>query len=334
MSKSLLEVDHLSISFWGKDRWLKAVKDISFTVNQGEIVAIVGESGSGKSVTAEALLGLHQPATSLIDGRIRFNGELVYDSKASHLASLRGKAIGMIFQDALNSLNPVFKIDKQFIETLRQHQKISKKAAKALAVEALQLCGISDPVRILNSYPHELSGGLQQRVMIALAISCQPKLLIGDEPTTALDVTIQYQILTLLKDIQAKLNTGILLITHDFGVVAEIATRVIVMYAGEIVESGPTADILNSPRHPYTQSLLKSRVPKDIQATNGKLTTIQGSVPSLQAMPEDGCRFAPRIPWLPATAHETSPQLHQVGGEHWVRCRCWEHFKFAEELSL
>lgn len=333
MSKNLLEVNQLSISFWLKDRWLKAVKDVSFSVKQGEIVAIVGESGSGKSVTAETLLGLHKPATTKVEGQITFDDQRVYDEKTSHLASLRGKEIGMVFQDALNSLNPVFKIENQFIETLRQHQKLSKKAARLAAIEALQLAGISDPERVLNSYPHELSGGLQQRVMIALAISCQPKLLIGDEPTTALDVTIQYQILALLKDIQHQLNTAILIITHDFGVVAEIANRVMVMYAGEIVESGPTADILNSPRHPYTQSLLKSRIPKDNQTTEGKLTTIEGSVPSLQAMPEDGCRFAPRIPWLPDSAHETSPQLHLLGNDHWVRCRCWESFKFAEELS-
>lgn len=332
-AKKLLEVTNLNVSFWKEDRLLNAVKDVSFHINHGEIVAIVGESGSGKSVTAEALLGLHDSKATEVSGGIQLEGESVLSDTHSSLPKLRGKEIGIIFQDSMNSLDPVFKIENQFIETLKKHFKMNKKTAKKVAAESLKLAGVPDSDRVLNSYPHELSGGLQQRVMIALTISCRPKLLIGDEPTTALDVTIQYQILSLLKSIQSELNTGILLVTHDFGVVAEIATRVIVMYAGEIVESGKTSEIINNPLHPYTQSLLKSRIPKN-QKRDELLYTIKGKVPSLTEMPESGCRFAPRIPWAKSNSHETHPKLHEVSDGHLVRCTCWKAFNFQPEVAI
>ncbi|MBU0903825.1 MAG: ABC transporter ATP-binding protein, partial [Firmicutes bacterium] len=290
---------------------------------------IVGESGCGKSTLATSIIGLHDPNNTKISGEIQFKGLNLAKLTDDKLNKVRGNDIGMIFQDPLSALNPLMRIGDQIAEALIYHTKLSKTERFHRVIELLNQVGIPKPERVVRQFPHQLSGGMRQRVIIAIAISCKPSIIIADEPTTALDVTIQAQILDLLKDLQAETESGIILITHDLGVVAEVADRVAVMYAGQVIEEAPVDELFNNPVHPYTRSLLNS-IPQT-HSDNEKLEVIQGIVPSLVNLPRDGCRFAPRIPWIPAEAHEKQPQLHEIAPGHFVRCTCWNHFHFEGE---
>ena len=316
----LLEVKDLRTEFFSsKTSSVTAVANVSFNINKGEILGLVGESGCGKSVTSLSVMQLLKDTPGKIT-----NGEIILDGvdlvKASNeeVRKIRGGKMSMIFQEPMSALNPSMRIDKQMIETIRLHSDMTKEQALAHAAEMLKKVGIPDPPRVLKNYPHQLSGGMSQRVMIAMAMSNDPKLLIADEPTTALDVTIQAQILDLMKKIQKEEQSSILLITHDLGVVAEMCSRVIVMYAGKIVEEAPVETLFGNPSHPYTQGLIAS-VPK-LGSGVKVLPSIPGSVPDLAAMPE-GCRFAPRCKYATDKCRKLNPELFQIGENH--RCRCW-----------
>lgn len=324
----LLQIEHLTTSFKISDDYYAAVDDVSLTVRKNEIVAIVGESGSGKSALAFSIMGLHNRAS--ITGTIRFNGHNLVGLPPSKMNNLRGKEIGMIFQDPLSVLNPLMIVGSQIEETLILHQpNLSKKERKHRVIELLTQVGIPSPELVYENYPHELSGGMRQRVVIAIAVANQPKLLIADEPTTALDVTIQLQILELIRKLKNDIGAGIILITHDLGVVAEMADRVAVMYAGQIVEMADIYTLLSNPKHPYTRSLLQSVT--STAEPKSTLYTIQGIVPSLKNLPRQGCRFSPRIPWVSESAHEEQPEMHEVAPEHYVRCSCYNHFYFPDK---
>lgn len=314
----LLEVKNLSLSFRTYLGKVHAVRNVSFSVERGETVALVGESGCGKSATAQAIMGLiPQPPGEIDAGEIFFDGEQLLSKTQKQMRRVRGKEIGMIFQDPMTSLNPTMRIGQQILEGLRKHQKLKGRGAEERAVELLKLVGISDPEKRVNQYPHEFSGGMRQRAMIALALSCNPKLLIADEPTTALDVTIQAQILELMKEIQQKMGTSIILITHDLGIVAGMCDRVIVMYGGEIMESGPVAQIYARPQHPYTQGLLRS-VPRLDMEKDKELIPILGTPPSLLNPPK-GCPFCARCPFAMHICQERSPPL-LLENHHQVAC--------------
>lgn len=324
----LLQIEHLTTSFKISDDYYAAVDDVSLTVRENEIVAIVGESGSGKSALAFSIMGLHNRAA--IEGTIRFNGQNLAGLPPHKMNKLRGKEMGMIFQDPLSALNPLMIVGAQIEEALILHQQtLSKDKRKHRVIELLTQVGIRNPNQVYENYPHELSGGMRQRVVIAIAIANQPKLLIADEPTTALDVTIQLQILELIRKLKADIGAGIILITHDLGVVAEMADRVAVMYAGQIVEMADIYTLLSNPKHPYTRSLLQSVT--STAEPKSTLYTIQGIVPSLKNLPRNGCRFAPRIPWIDASAHEEQPEMHEIAPNHFVRCSCYNHFYFPDE---
>ncbi|MBC5635542.1 MULTISPECIES: ABC transporter ATP-binding protein [Ornithinibacillus] len=328
MAEKLLEIRDLKTSFRIKDDYYAAVDNVSLTVNKNEVLAIVGESGCGKSALAFSIMGLHNRAK--MEGEILFKGENIVGMTASKLNKLRGNDMGMIFQDPLTALNPLMNIGNQIGETLLLHKKdLTKNQRKEKVIDLLSKVGIPRPEHVYEQFPHELSGGMRQRVVIATAIANDPELLIADEPTTALDVTIQSQILDLIKDLKDDLDSGIVLITHDLGVVAEMADRVAVMYAGQIVEIADVMTLFEEPLHPYTRSLFNS-VP-NTQEGQDKLHVIQGIVPSLQKLPREGCRFAPRIPWVAETAHEANPELHEVKPGHFVRCSCYKHFDFPAE---
>ena len=291
----LLEVDDLKVSFATEDGIVRAVDGVSFTVGAGEVVAIVGESGSGKSVTAMTLMGLTRGPNARFEGKATFGGRDLITTSEDDLQKVRGPGIAMVFQDPMSSLNPVYRIGKQIAEQIRAHdRKITKAAAMDRAVELMERVGIPRASERLRSYPHEFSGGMRQRVMIAMALSCSPQLLIADEPTTALDVTIQAQILDELRQLRNETNAGIILVTHDLGVVADVADRVVVMYAGRVVEQGTLDELFYDPQHPYTWGLLGSitRVDRD---RSEKLPAIPGLPPSLLRPPE-GCHFRPRCP--------------------------------------
>jgi oligopeptide/dipeptide ABC transporter ATP-binding protein len=291
----LLEVSDLKVSFNTEDGLVRAVDGVSFTVDRGEVVAIVGESGSGKSVTAMTLMGLTRGPNSRFDGRALFDSKDLVRASEAELRKIRGGGIAMVFQDPMSSLDPVYRVGNQIVEQIRVHEKgVSKEAAMDRAVELMERVGIPRARERLRSYPHEFSGGMRQRVMIAMALSCSPKLLIADEPTTALDVTIQAQILDELRQLRSETDAGIILVTHDLGVVADIADRIVVMYAGRVVEQGTLDEIFYDPQHPYTWGLLGSitRIDSDRSA---RLPTIPGLPPSLLAPPE-GCHFRPRCP--------------------------------------
>jgi peptide/nickel transport system ATP-binding protein len=324
--KPILEIDHLRVSFRIQDQYYAAVDDVSLTVNENEVVAIVGESGCGKSALALAVMGLHPPQKTKLEGSITFKGTNLLSLSTSQLNKIRGKDIGMIFQDPLTALNPLMTIGRQIEESMDYHTKLSSAEKRQRTLELLKRVGIPNPEKIYHRYPHELSGGMRQRVVIAIAIACEPSLIIADEPTTALDVTIQAQIMGLLKELQQQMKTGIILITHDLGVVAEMADRVAVMYAGEIVELADVETLFHHPLHPYTRSLLQS-IPS-AQTRKEKLHVIQGIVPSLQKMPRTGCRFQSRINWIDESKHEPNPILREVEPGHWVRCTCYQHFYF------
>lgn len=328
MSKELLTIENLKTSFRIKDDYYAAVDDVSLTVNKNELLAIVGESGCGKSALAFSIMGLHSRAT--IEGNILFKGKNIANLPPNDLNKFRGKDMGMIFQDPLTALNPLMIIGDQIGETLLLHNKnLSVNGRKVKVIELLKKVGIPRPEYTYNQFPHQLSGGMRQRVVIAMAIANNPELLIADEPTTALDVTIQSQILDLIKVLKEDSHAGIILITHDLGVVAEMADRVAVMYAGQIVEIADVYTIFENPLHPYTRSLLNS-VPNSDE-TNSRLHVIQGVVPSLQNLPREGCRFSDRIPWVDSSFHEKNPVLHEVSPGHFVRCTCYKHFYFPHE---
>lgn len=332
-NKVLLEVKDLHTGFRIKDSYFDAVDGISFTLSKNEKLAIVGESGCGKSTLATSIVGLHNRLNTRITGEIIYDNENLVEYDETQYNKIRGNDIGMIFQDPLASLNPLMTIEAQIEEALYYHTKLNKKQRQERVLELLDQVGIENPVRMAAQYPHELSGGMRQRVIIAIALACKPPIIIADEPTTALDVTIQAQILDLLNDIQEETESGIILITHDLGVVAETADRVAVMYAGQFVEIAPVDLIFNNPKHPYTRSLLRS-IPQANEMANdasGELHVIQGIVPPLMRLPRKGCRFAARIPWIPAEDHEENPTLHEVEPGHWVRCSCHENFHFEEE---
>ncbi|EOT38957.1 MULTISPECIES: ABC transporter ATP-binding protein [Enterococcus] len=325
----LLEVQDLHTGFRIKDEYYDAVDGVSFTLERNEILAIVGESGCGKSTLATTIMGLHDLQNTRITGEMLYKDLDLANLNETLYNKIRGNDIGMIFQDPLSALNPLMRIEDQIKEGLVYHTNMTSEQRQARAMELLDQVGIPNPKRVGRQYPHELSGGMRQRVIIAIAIAAKPPILIADEPTTALDVTIQAQILDLLKDLQEETKSGIILITHDLGVVAEMADRVAVMYAGQFVEVAPVEELFNNPQHPYTRSLLNS-IPQEDNHDN-ELHVIEGIVPTLVKMPRTGCRFAPRIPWIPESDHEENPTLHEVGPDHLVRCTCYKHFHFKDE---
>lgn len=312
----LLDVRGLGISFLVGNTVVAATRDVSFSVRPGERVGIVGESGCGKTITGLSLLGLLPPATTRVSGAAVFEGENLVGMKLPRMRHVRGRKISMIFQEPMSALDPVFTIGEQIGETIRTHFKATRREARERAIAALASVGIPSPARVHDSYPHQLSGGMRQRAMIAIALVCEPNLLIADEPTTALDVTIQAQIIDLLLDLSAKNNTALLFITHDLGVIAETCSRMITMYAGEVVEDAPVDSALVRPRHPYTSGLLRS-LPR-LSPRGAVLPSIAGRVPPLRDMP-DGCRFAERCPHRRDECAE--PQVLETAGGH--RVRCW-----------
>lgn len=315
----LLEIKDLHVYFESKTKSVHAVRGVSFHVEKGEVLAIVGESGCGKSVTAKSIMRLLPEKTCTIrNGSILFDGKEVTSMSKKELAKLRGARIGMIFQDPMTSLNPTMTVGDQIAEVLQIHKNVSKKEAKKRAVELIDLAGIPNAVLCCKKYPHQLSGGMRQRVVIAMAIICEPDLLIADEPTTALDVTIQAQILDLLKEIQQKMGMAIILITHDLGVVASFSDRINVMYAGEIVESGTIKEIFSHPKHPYTMGLLQSIPSLDLDQ-NTRLIAIEGSPPDL-ANPPKGCAFAERCPYAMEVCDEHAPEKTACSSSHHVSC--------------
>jgi peptide/nickel transport system ATP-binding protein len=316
----LLEVRDLRVGFQSEDGLVQAVGGISYTVERGKTLGIVGESGSGKSVSSMTLMGLTRTASSTITGQVLFEGRDLLELSREELRTIRGNEIAMIFQDPLSSLHPFYRIGDQIIEAVRAHNDVTKKQAKARAVEMLGLVGIPDPGRRVDSYPHEFSGGMRQRVMIAMALANDPKLLIADEPTTALDVTVQKQILELMDRLQRELGTAIVMITHDLGVVAETADDIAVMYAGRIVERAPVRELFSHPRHPYTWGLLRS-IPRLDMPRDVELVPVDGRPPSLIGLGED-CSFRDRCPYAAGCCRPGMPDLDPVEGapEHALRC--------------
>ena len=314
----LLSVRDLTVAFRSESGWLTAIENIGFDVMPREALGIVGESGSGKSVTALSILRLHARSTTRIpSGSIRFDERDLLSMPPAELRKIRGGEIAMIFQDPMSSLNPVLTIADQISETLKLHQHLDRRAARKRAIELLDLVRIADAAHRVDEYPHRLSGGQRQRVMIAIAIACRPRLLIADEPTTALDVTIQAQILDLLRDLQAELGMSVILISHDLGVIAEFARRVLVMYAGRVVEEAPVRALFHHPMHPYTDGLLAA-IPK-LDTDSHRLSAIPGSIPD-PSEPIPGCRFSPRCPEALSACRVDAPALVEVGENHFARC--------------
>lgn len=330
----ILDVRNLRVSYHTYAGEVQSVRDISFQVNEGETVAIVGESGCGKSVTAKTIMGLvaEPPGEIKSESQVLYLGENILEQSEKEWEKYRGAKCSMIFQDALTSLNPTMNIGRQIEENITNHYKVTKKEAREKAVEMLELVKIPDPAMCLKKYPHELSGGMRQRIMIAIALSGNPKILIADEPTTALDVTIQAQIIGLLKDIQAKLGTTIILITHDLGVVASIADKVIVMYSGKIVEKGECSEIFSSHRHPYTWALLNAAPSLEIK-NNRKLISIEGTPPDL-INPPKGCPFASRCKYCMNICVEAAPPEYDYGAGHKVSCWLYHPESGYEDIDF
>lgn len=326
MSKAVVELKDLQTHFQTEEGTVKAVNHVSFAVREGETVCVVGESGCGKSVTALSIMGLIAESGSVVGGDILYEGKSLLGMKEKELRSLRGNDIAMIFQEPMTSLNPVFTVGEQIVETLREHELLSKNEAYKKAIELIRKVGIARANEIVHSYPHELSGGMLQRIMIAVALSCNPKLLIADEPTTALDVTIQAQILDLLRQVKEEFKTSILLITHDLGVVAEMADYVVVMYGGKVIEEAPVLEIFQNPKHPYTKGLLKSKpvMGKRID----KLYSIPGQVPNLVGLGEF-CYFSGRCEHCMEICEKEAPNLDVNDENHKVAC--WLYEERAEQ---
>lgn len=328
--EKLLEVNDLKVHFKVRGGTVQAVRGVNFHINKGEAVAIVGESGCGKSVTAQTLMRLIPSPPAIMSGSIMFNGEDLLKKTDKEMEAIRGKDIGMIFQDPMTSLNPTLTIGTQIIEGLVKHEKLDKKAARERAIEMLKLVGIPNPQSRVDQYPHQFSGGMRQRAMIAIALACNPSLLIADEPTTALDVTIQAQIMQVMKDMQKKMGTSIVLITHDLGVVADVCDRVIVMYAGKVVETGTKYEIFENPQHPYTKGLLRS-VPRLDQKKDEPLIPIVGSPPDL-IKPPVGCSFCARCDEAMKVCVTNDPDLVPVNDdETGHRSACWLLHPYAHK---
>ncbi|UCZ54223.1 ABC transporter ATP-binding protein [Bacillus shivajii] len=317
-NKTIIDVKDLQTSFFTSKGEVKAVDGVSFAVPSGKTLGIVGESGSGKSITSLSIMRLIQDPGKIKGGEILFNGENLLDKKESEMRKIRGNQISMIFQEPMTSLNPVFTVGDQIAESYMIHESLSKKEAMKKALEMLELVGIPSPKQRLKQYPHELSGGMRQRVMIAIALACRPELLISDEPTTALDVTIQAQILRLINNLQKELGMSQILITHDLGVVAETCDYVAVMYAGKVVEYADVETLFESPKHPYTVGLLQSLPRHDIDY-EGELNVIKGMVPTPENLPE-GCRFAPRCPFATDLCKQELPSLEDLDNDSQIRC--------------
>lgn len=328
MGQPLLEVKHLKTQFRTKHGQVTAVDDVSFAVDQGETLGIVGESGCGKSVTSLSILHLlPQSVGKISDGKVLYKGRDITHLDNKSMCEIRGKEISMIFQDSMTSLNPVLTIGKQLMETIAVHNSFSKEELKKEALTILTKVGVSSPERRLHEFPHQLSGGMRQRVMIAMALSCNPSLLIADEPTTALDVTIQAQIIDLMVELKKNINASIMLITHDLGVVAEMADHIMVMYAGKVMEYGTARQIFKNPLHPYTRGLLASipRLDRDLE----RLYSIDGTVPTLDKMPK-GCRFCSRCAEATDQCRLCQPPIYEIEGQ---KVRCWNYKDTAEEVE-
>jgi peptide/nickel transport system ATP-binding protein len=322
MAERLLDVKNLKTYFFTDEGVVRAVDGVDLYIEKGETLGVVGESGCGKSVTALSIMKLiPQPPGRIVEGQISYDGTNLVDLPPNRMRKIRGKEISMIFQEPMTSLNPVFTVGEQIAEAIRLHEGLGRRDAMAKTVEMLKLVHIPNADRRVKEYPHQLSGGMRQRIMIAMALSCNPKLLIADEPTTALDVTIQAQILDLLNELKSKLRMAVMLITHDMGVIAETAQRVVVMYAAKVAEEAPVADLFKEPLHPYTQGLLRSIPRIDLAATaRRRLETIPGTVPTLRGEIAPGCRFAPRCPFVKSVCTEKDPVLKEVKPGHKVSC--------------
>jgi peptide/nickel transport system ATP-binding protein len=322
MAERLLEVKNLKTYFFTDEGVVRAVDGVDLYIDKGETLGVVGESGCGKSVTALSIMKLiPQPPGKIVEGQILYNGTDLVSMPANRLRKIRGKEISMVFQEPMTSLNPVFTCGEQIAEALRLHEGLGRRDAMDKTVEMLKIVHIPNAERRVKEYPHQLSGGMRQRVMIAMALSCSPNLLIADEPTTALDVTIQAQILELLNELKSKLRMAVMLITHDMGVIAETAQRVVVMYAAKVAEEAPVGDLFKEPLHPYTQGLLRSIPRIDLAATEHlRLETIPGTVPTLRGDIAPGCRFAPRCPFVKSVCTEKDPILKEVKPGHKVSC--------------
>ena len=319
MSAALLEVDHLRVEFPTRRGTLVALDDVSFSIAPGEVLGVVGESGAGKSLTGASIIGLLEPPGRIAHGQIRLAGRRIDNLPAEEMRRIRGREIGAIFQDPLTSLNPLYTVGRQLIETIRTHLPLTEAQARARAIDLLQSTGIPAAEQRIDHYPHQFSGGMRQRVVIALALAVDPKLVVADEPTTALDVSIQAQIITLIKQLCRAHGTAVMLVTHDMGVIAETADRVAVMYAGRIAEIGPVADVIHSPKHPYTIGLMGS-IPS-IGEERERLAQIDGAMPRLDAIPA-GCAFNPRCPRAMAVCRERRPELMPAGS---TQAACWLH---------
>ncbi|MFH1923408.1 MAG: ABC transporter ATP-binding protein [Planctomycetota bacterium] len=330
MPSPLITIDNLKTHFFTDEGTVKAVDDVSLVIRKGQALGLVGESGCGKSVTALSIIRLISPPGKIVDGRITLDDDgrpvVLTELPEDEMRKVRGSEISMIFQEPMTSLNPVFTIGAQIIEAIRLHQAVDKAEARRLAVEMLDKVRIPVPEKRIDEYPHQFSGGMRQRAMIAMALSCNPRLLIADEPTTALDVTIQAQILDLLRNLQADVGMSILIITHDLGIVAETADDVAVMYASKVVEYAPVKELFENPLHPYTDGLFKSR-PTLGQPKDRKLNTIPGMVPSPLRFPQ-GCKFHPRCPFRQSICESEEPELREIRPGHQARCH------FAGELEL
>jgi peptide/nickel transport system ATP-binding protein len=334
---AFLEVRDLKVHFPTDDGLVRSVDGLSFAVDRGRTLGIVGESGSGKSVTSQALLGLLAKTNARLSGEVWLDGKELISSPPESVRHLRGREMAMIFQDPLSSMHPYYTVGNQIVEAYRIHNDVSKKVAKARAIDLLGRVGIPEPRQRVDAYPHQFSGGMRQRAMIAMALACDPSLLIADEPTTALDVTVQAQILDLIRDLQSEFHSAVIIITHDLGVVAELADDILVMYAGKAVEYGTSADIFRAPEHPYTWGLLSS-MPRMDRARQERLVPIKGSPPSLINVPS-GCAFHPRCPFEPRTeglGRTVVPELEDTGKGHLVRCHLDSQERrriFTEEVA-
>ncbi|EJW17130.1 ABC transporter ATP-binding protein [Paenibacillus alvei] len=322
MSNNLIEFRNLRTNFYTSSGVVRAVNDVSFSIKEGETLCVVGESGCGKSVTAMSLMRLVSPPGKVEGGQILYNGKDLLGLKEREMRQIRGNEIAMIFQEPMTSLNPVFTIGEQLTEPILLHKGVTKKEAKKRAIELIELVGIPRAAQIFDAYPHELSGGMRQRIMIAIALSCDPKLLIADEPTTALDVTIQAQILDLMRNIKKEFNTAIMMITHDLGVVAEMADHVVVMYAGKVIEEAPVLELFKNPKHPYTQGLLKAK--PVINERMERLYTIPGQVPNPVELGEN-CYFNDRCEHCMSICTDKQPQLKVYDNKH--KAACWLYEK-------